>query len=66
MNHVRIVTRRGHMQRGGLLVPGESHTLCGGEMTDRDVPWGDAKKMAKDGNLSEWLSCPNCMKKVMA
>lgn len=33
--HIRIITRRSDRRIMGRL--GESHTLCGGPMTDRDI-----------------------------
>jgi len=56
MNHIRIIDKRKTHRLGGLVNPGKSHTLCGGEMTDRDISWKEAKK-----DMS-WLKCPDCRK----
>ena len=57
MNHIRIVDSLGGRRINDRI--GESHTLCGSEVTDRDLPWRDAKWL-RGGELEEWLACPLC------
>ena len=52
MNHIRIIDRR--YDRRLMGAPGKSHTLCGGDMTDRDFLLKDAMR---DLSLVECVKC---------
>ena len=57
MNHIRIIDSRGGKRIDDRM--GKSHTLCGGEMTDRDQAWRDCLRMSPE-DLEKWLACPTC------
>ena len=61
-NHVRIVESLGSRRIMGAH--GKTRTLCGGEMTDRDIAWRDAKRGARTGELEVWLKCAQCREAV--
>ena len=52
MNHIRIIDRR--YDRRLMGAPGKSHTLCGGDMTDRDFL---LKEAMHDLSLIECEKC---------
>jgi len=58
MSHIRIVDR---VQGRRINDSGTTHTLCGGEMTDRDLSWRDAKR---DFPNFPFLECPKCREAV--
>ena len=55
-NHATVVTRRSDRRIMGHL--GERRQLCGGEPTDRDVHYRDAKRHP------EWVTCRACRAKL--
>jgi hypothetical protein len=58
MNHIRLVVSLGGRRINDSI--GKTRTLCGGEMTDRDLTWSAAKRSARVGDLATWLACPEC------
>jgi len=64
MNHVRVIDVMGGRRPGNgyyaRYVEGKSHTLCGGEMTDRDQSVRDARREYQAGLGWKWLECGKC------
>ncbi len=62
INHVRVILRRADRRLMGGA--GQSKTLCGGAMTDRDLLPRDARK---DMTLGwQFLACEKCRSMVEA
>jgi hypothetical protein len=40
-------------------------TLCGAELTAYDISMADAARGIRVGRLEEWLTCPDCRRRVM-
>lgn len=61
-NHVTVIDKRAGRRINSA--PGARHNLCGGALTDRDVAFDDARRLAKAGELRAHVSCAECCEKV--
>lgn len=64
--HIRLVTGPRPKRVAGLWrlreIPA-SRTLCGADVTDRDIPMRDARRMTGI-QAAEWNVCPACVREA--